>query len=834
MTDFTTPGPGSWVADFTGNALVMCWGAGGGGAGGTGGANGGGGGGGGALAYSAVPVVLGNTYNFVVGGGGGGGAWGGNAGTDGGDTTWETSVIVAQGGRGSPGSRNAGAGGAIDASTGDTRIAGQAGATVPSFDWNGGAGGDAGGADGGAGGASNGQDDGLPGAVPGGGGSGGGQATNSAGGSGGAGMVRIIAAPATVPGFTDDKTANTAGSHGWTAPADGIIVVECYGGGGGANAGQALGNGGAGGGGGAYSLKAVPVTKGVTYTRLVGAGGSGGAYSSGDGGPGGDTSFKDGDTVLVLAKGGTQGTGTTSGAGTGGQAASGVGDTKNSGFNGVTGTSTTQTGGAGGNGALPNGGAGGAGGANSGGGLQVGKPGGSPGGGGGGGSAISGGNGGPGSDGAVYLSYYLTYGSVVVDGAEKFIVGVKYKDTSGVVHDIDTFSRVPSGVKVDLGRCRPNLSAGARALPSYTPVGLESLFDVTKGTLNYTTPNLAAALAAGDAEIVVFGDSVAEGWTYLNNLPPFDSTEDFPNAWPRIARNKLAEHYGLEIGGTGLIRPASVNNIADPQWSVGSWNSDDHYISSATSGAWATFTPAFPGTSVALVMIGTGVATVQIDGVTVGTTTPGATDTTVTRTVFSGLDLGRHVVRIARTTGTARCAGCDVYTPGTGVRVHNVAQGGSSASGTGQPAWADTSGGTLGNMLPVYSQLATVFGRRPDAIIVALGGNDLHAGASAATIKTAHQTIIAAVAGTGTDIILVPDYHGSNSYISDAFNVYSPMWAALMQLAADDGHTYIDLDWLTLGYEGLAGRGYTGDVYGHPSTEGHKYIGGLAAQILQA
>ncbi len=119
----------------------------------------------------------------------------------------------------------------------------------------------------------------------------------------------------------------------WTCPA-GIfeIIVECYGGGGaGGNSSYSTDDthyayGGGGGGGGAYSKKTIAVTPGQTYNVYVGA-------------AAGDTYFID--TSTVLAKGGTNASGTTKGSG--GLAAAGVGDVKYSGADGATGHTDCQS-----------------------------------------------------------------------------------------------------------------------------------------------------------------------------------------------------------------------------------------------------------------------------------------------------------------------------------------------------------------------------------------------------------------------------------------------------------------------------------------------------------
>lgn len=81
------------------SVLVELWGSGGGGAYDNS-ANGGGGGAGGAYAASTITVVPGNVYTFHIGTKGAAGTSGSPNGGTGGDTTWQTSVVVAKGGGG--------------------------------------------------------------------------------------------------------------------------------------------------------------------------------------------------------------------------------------------------------------------------------------------------------------------------------------------------------------------------------------------------------------------------------------------------------------------------------------------------------------------------------------------------------------------------------------------------------------------------------------------------------------------------------------------------------------------------------------------------------------
>lgn len=178
--------------------------------------------------------------------------------------------------------------------------------------------------------------------------------------------------PSPSPGSTHTVTF-TSGSGSWVAPSNATIVtVECWGGGGNGEAHTSA----YGGGGGAYASSDIAVTPGGSYAYSVGATAA-------------DSSFG---TTLVVAKGGTSGSG--SGHGTGGQAASSTGSIKYNGGNGGDGyPGRPDNGGSGGGGGAA--GPSGVGGAGGNAGSTAGATGGSGnagGGGAGGGAGLAGGN----------------------------------------------------------------------------------------------------------------------------------------------------------------------------------------------------------------------------------------------------------------------------------------------------------------------------------------------------------------------------------------------------------------------------------------------------------
>lgn len=521
---------------------------------------------------------------------------------------------------------------------------------------------------------------------------------------------------------------------------------------------------------------------------------------------------------IALAKGGSA-PATSGGVGTGGaggSATSSLGDVK---FKGEDGEDCwgTQAGGVvgtnGGYGGYPNGGIGGWGGKrneddNT---VVAGAAGAAPGGGGGGGAGQTNGNGGAGAPGGAVLRYILSLGNIVQNGVKKPILRIRVKDNSGVVHDVTDTWVVRSGAKVSQKKVIEDPDAGIRAKPSYIPAGSEGLFDVNTGRFNWVigAPHVGPALAAKNFHWVHVGDSVSDGSTGLNRTNPLDYTINYPTAYPRLSRTLLASLLGTTEQGTGLVRPANVAT-ADPQWARGSWSDKTHYLESSSASAVATFTPVVAGTDIRVVTIGTGSVTVTIDNVLMGTIAGGATDASVQAANYHLAGAAAiHVVKVSPAVAnvTSRLLGADSYTPGDGIKVHNLSQGGSraalgSASSPQQNVWGDTGAAAPTNMTNIYKDV-TCYERRPDAVVLALGGNDAFQLISASNIKTAMDTIGQAFDHANTDIIIYPDTHNTLQI------------AALMDLCVLRGWAMIDFFWLSRNLRSIFGLDYNGDTYGH-------------------
>lgn len=530
--------------------------------------------------------------------------------------------------------------------------------------------------------------------------------------------------------------------------------------------------------------------------------------------------------VFCKAEGGygATGNGTSGTAQPGGLVANCIGDIKAAGGYGLkVAVSTTTNGANGGSAALPLGDIGGWGGNSVIAAGRAGDPGFIPGGGGGGGQNFSGGNGAVGAIGAAVVKYILELHGIWVSGERKSVTRVTVwtgSPGSEVANNVLESSIWDGGLKRSTQAILEHPESGKRRLPPYligSGYDYTSFFDRDSCTFNWKAgvgTAILDAIAANDLDMVWPGDSVSEGWTSFDGL--LTGVKNFPKAFPRIARDTLAAATNLSKGGTGFIRPNTVSG-ADPMWSKGSWSDsgDKHYLSSSNTGHIATFTPGLDsegvqlvGNRVAVVYSGTGGITLRIGGSIVATG-PGTASTAVfNRLEYSPGSTAAHVLDIRPTSGVSTLLlGADVYTD-SGIKCHNIGQGGSKAAGAAaQGIWGPPSGMTApGNMTACYSQtVLTRSGKsgRPDVVCIFLGGNDSNSGISAADIKAAYKRIGQAWAHADTKIILVPDVWTADRIL------------ALMDLCIEEDWAMIDFYYYSRALTEIFAGGYNGDVFGH-------------------
>lgn len=292
------------------------------------------------------------------------------------------------------------------------------------------------------------------------------------------------------------------------------------------------------------------------------------------------------------------------------------------------------------------------------------------------------------------------------------------------------------------------LTKAASGLPSYSGTRTNpydprcNVYNLKPSNSRRLRASLSKAMGGQVAEWVVIGDSGPAGCTNGVTL-----TYERLNAWPIQMRDELARH-GIAKGGTGLVRIRD-NSATDARWGLtGAWN-HSFLTSSYLAGAGdATFTSDLAGdrASVLYYDLGTGQGTfnISINGAGSGAGFLAVTQTNPTGWKVATLSPGAlavgATVKATRVSGTMMLGGAQVWSSTGGLVVHNIAQSGSSAGGTGNSSWSDTAGLGLVYTAPITNP-TTGGATTPAVVFLSLGGNDLMAGRTAAQITSALTTI---------------------------------------------------------------------------------------------
>lgn len=463
-----------------------------------------------------------------------------------------------------------------------------------------------------------------------------------------------------------------------------------------------------------------------------------------------------------------------------------------------------------------------------------GQPGLAPGGAGGGGKGISGGDAGASAQGAVAIRYVKSYFQVKPPGTDvQQISRLTMKHPSlGIIRLEPSIIRPASGggkTRVSPARMRQSPESLLREYPDWVPEGQEAYFNRAVGAFNLRqgAARSLAAVQANDFRFCVFGDSVSEGWTSYNILT-FSGTQDFPKAFPRLARDYMATGVGGSVGGSGLIIP-----VRDTAWvRTGSgWTNGKHFLHSNNTGSIITLTTYNSGNAVEIVHSG-GSFSVKIDGVSKTATGTTAGDSTLHRATYTGLSLGTHVIEIRPAAAVrSNLFGAGVYNSTTpGIICDNLSQGGATAAfDTGdsppqQAVWSDVTAAPAG-MLKTWTKFDEIYGsgNHPDACVIFLGGNDSANKIGATAIRDAFEVIGDTVQAASPDmeIIMMPD-----CWTEDRD-------AALMDLAFEKNWAIIDVFWLTKRLRSIFGGNYNGDVFGHlNAVTGAQWMGHFLSEAL--
>lgn len=282
--------------------------------------------------------------------------------------------------------------------------------------------------------------------------------------------------------------------------------------------------------------------------------------------------------------------------------------------------------------------------------------------------------------------------------------------------------------------------AGVASFPSYVAATLLNKYDPRLNCYNVKGSNtrllrrgLGRAATGQHAEFVVIGDS-----TTVGAVSATGPTWDRLRSWPI----QMRDHFGVPIGGTGIVR-ANEAGVVDDRWGfTGTWNNNVHNTHTTVNGATATFTTNLPGNRVTVMYYDSNDSStwkVTIDGVdqTTVTNNAGLGWKKVTYSVLVGV--GSTVVITKLSGGFTFVSGVSVWDSNGGLQVHAIGQGGSTASGGTSTAWVYNTGGNAPGA--VWALPKVTDSNPPDVVFCGLGVNDIKNAVSPSTVMTALTTL---------------------------------------------------------------------------------------------
>jgi lysophospholipase L1-like esterase len=367
-------------------------------------------------------------------------------------------------------------------------------------------------------------------------------------------------------------------------------------------------------------------------------------------------------------------------------------------------------------------------------------------------------------------------------------------------------------------------------LPTYAAPVATNTYDPARNVYNWKGSNtrrhragLARAASGGRASQIFIGDSLTSGCVGGTQM-------DRLHAWPR-AYSATLDALGYPSAGSGLVRIMD-GILRSDFWTVsGAWYGLYPCAVTSSAGSYATMSVPDSGTTVGVVFAGTTSATsvtISVDGATSGTgyltVAAGGPANTVRRVELTGLDNQPHTVKVTCAGGTLILIGAEVLRD-TGLRCHNVAQGGSTASLTGQGSWTDTAAAFGTRLLPLYGAASGAYGDTPTTVHCSLGGNDVSKGQTPAQVAAAISTLRAAC--PDSDFILYFEPQPAELTMSQ----WAPLGEALYALADSLDVPLIDLHDRLGGYAVEAANGLTGDTVAHLNAAGYADWGRGAAFV---
>lgn len=346
--------------------------------------------------------------------------------------------------------------------------------------------------------------------------------------------------------------------------------------------------------------------------------------------------------------------------------------------------------------------------------------------------------------------------------------------------------------------------------------------------------------------LVVLGNSVAFGASDAGVRGPKDV-----HSWPGLLRESLDEGFGA--AGTGKVL-MNEHLVERPEWSshvsfgdgvesvgFGLHRSAAVRLSSDAENAYVRFDSEADEFWVSTLKTGDAPIIVEIDGEPVGTITngddraaslPPEEGTTGRKAVTRVPAAGGHTLTIrAPEDGSAIVTGIEARIDNPGAwRVTN-------ASINGRSLWTLFAGPDRDDDENALFGLASIDSFGADTLLIALGTNDWHGGATKGQIKEWLVTVIDRQAETGGDSVIFVsprpalDPDGFPRYVDTAVVPWTDLHGAAVEAAEETGAFLIDLSDLFGDFDEAYEHGLFADDL-HPSDEGSRLIADAVHQEL--
>jgi lysophospholipase L1-like esterase len=338
------------------------------------------------------------------------------------------------------------------------------------------------------------------------------------------------------------------------------------------------------------------------------------------------------------------------------------------------------------------------------------------------------------------------------------------------------------------------IDLGLRATRGYQRVGgLANALSPYLYLPDNAMPRFKAALAAsatGRAEILVVGDSIAQGASATNWLT---------GNWPAVLRDGLQASYGGTSRGLLFVSysPTVVAGLSDPHivytptgtWVRGYNGHSGCSLNTSVAGDFVTATGVM-GDALKLLFVGNGVAnaysvTVNIDGLDKETYTVSTYAYAPIVRSYAGLGAGPHTVVVtANTNGKPHMFnGIVAYTGTTGVVVHNAGISGNRASSFYHSSFINDAinptaqnGGQL-----AYNQTLT---------IIALGTNEPSVPTTSEDYHKFLSQLADACVAKGSDMLFISHGHSSLMANHELFYRYP---AVMRTVAMEYGSPWVSM-----------------------------------------